>query len=56
MSNGITIGNNFIIGVAVGIIIGILVGILIKEIIGKKLTSITRDNSGRIIEVLEMYA
>lgn len=56
MSNGITIGTNVVVVLIVGIVIGILVGILIKELIGKRLTSITRDNSGRIIEVLEMSA
>jgi len=56
MSNGINVGGNFFVGLVAGIVIGILVGIVIKEIIGKKLTTITRDNSGRIIEVLEMQA
>lgn len=46
---------SFGVGFVVGIVVGILVGLLIKELIGNKLTSITRDDSGRIIEALEMY-
>lgn len=44
---------SFGVGLVVGVIIGVLTGILIKELLGNKLTTITRDNSGRIIEVLE---
>lgn len=46
---------SFGVGLVVGVIAGIIVGILIKEIIGNKLISITRDDSGRITDVLEMY-
>lgn len=46
---------SFVIGLAVGAVVGIAVGIVIKDIIGNRLTSITRDESGRIIEVLENY-
>jgi len=46
---------SFVVGLVVGAVVGIIVAILIKEIIGNKLTSITRDDSGRITEVLEMY-
>lgn len=46
---------SFIIGIAVGAVVGVAVGIVIKELIGSKLTDITRDNSGRIIEVSERY-
>jgi len=46
---------SFVVGLVVGAVVGIFVGIMIKEIIGKKMTSITRDDSGRITEVMEMY-
>ena len=46
---------SFVIGIVVGAVVGIVVGIMIKDLIGSKLTDITRDTSGRIIEVHERY-
>lgn len=46
---------SFVVGVIVGAVVGVVVGIILKDIIGGKLTSITRDESGRIIEVLENH-
>ena len=45
----------FVVGLIVGAVVGIVVGLVIKEFIGGKLTDITRDGSGRIIEVSERY-
>ena len=55
MSNCITVGNNLIVGLAVGIVVGILVGIAIREFLGDKKISITRDDSGRIVEGVVRY-
>ena len=46
---------SLIVGLVIGAVVGIAVGIVIKELIGSKLTDITRDSSGRIIEVSERY-
>jgi len=46
---------SFVIGIVVGAVVGIAVGLVIKDFIGGKLTDITRDGSGRIIEVSERY-
>ncbi len=46
---------SLVVGLVIGAVVGIAVGMVLKEIIGNKLTSITRDESGRIIEVLENY-
>ena len=45
--------SNLVIGVIVGVVVGVLVGLLLKDILGKKMTYITRDDAGRIIEVME---
>ena len=46
---------SLVIGIIIGAVVGVAVGIVIKEFLGNKLTDITRDESGRIIEVLEKY-
>jgi len=46
---------SFVVGIIVGAVVGVVVGLVIKDFIGGKLTDITRDGSGRIIEVAERY-
>lgn len=46
---------SLIVGLVIGAVVGVAVGIVIKEFLGGKLTDVTRDNSGRIIEVSERY-
>jgi len=41
-----------VVGIVAGAVIGIIIGILIKEFLGNKMTTLTRDDSGRITEVL----
>lgn len=44
---------SFVVGLVVGAVVGIAVGLVIKDFVGNKLTDITRDGSGRILEVYE---